>query len=211
MFRKQYFFVLSSAALLVALFFIPVLPQSNEVPKVEVGAQFTLIHLLDSELTIAAPTNNQSGIYRRFYQTNAGFGGRLAYNLTRQVALEGEVNYFPQTANRIAQKGVEGLFGAKAGWRGNKVGVFGKARPGFFHYEEPIVCITTPCNNPTFTRFALDLGGVLELYPSRHFITRFDLSDVLMRSQRTINISPGGYETVFHHNPQFSAGVGYRF
>src|ERR1044071_8531601 len=111
MFRKQHFFILSNAALLVAFFFIPALAQSNEVSKVELGAQFTLIHLLDSELTIAAPTNSQSGIYRRFYQTNTGFGGRLAYNLTRQIALEGEINYFPQTANRFEGKGLEGLFG----------------------------------------------------------------------------------------------------
>jgi hypothetical protein len=210
MFRKQYFFTFSSAALLVALFFIPVLGQSGDVPKLEVGAQFSLTRLLDAETPIFPPADGPVTGYRRIYRTNVGVGGRMGYNVIKQVALEGELNYFPQDFNRLVRDGVQGLFGAKAGWRGEKVSVFGKARPGFFRYEEPIVCLTTPCNNPTFTKFALDLGGVLEVYPSRRLVTRFDLSDVLIRQQRITSFRGTG-EDVFRHNLQFSAGVGFRF
>ncbi len=213
MFRKQYFFTFSSAALLVALFFIPALAQSGEVPKVEVGAHFSLIRLFE-ETPIFPPADGPVTGYRRDYKTNVGFGGRAGYNLTKQIALESEINYFPQDYNRVTINAVEGLFGVKAGWRGKKVGAFGKARPGFFHYEEPIVCITTPCNNPTFTNFALDLGGVLEFYPSRSLVTRFDLGDTMIRQQRiTGSFGPvlPAAKDVFHHNLQFSAGVGFRF
>src|SRR5581483_3384859 len=106
MFCRQYLFTFASVALLVTIFFVPVRAQSSEVPKIEAGAQFSLIHLLDLELNVAATTNNQSGGFRRFYQTNVGLGGRLAYNVTKQIALEGEINYFPQTANRVQSKGL---------------------------------------------------------------------------------------------------------
>jgi hypothetical protein len=210
MFRKQYFSTLAGAVLLTALFFIPALAQSSDVPKVEVGAQFSLIRLFE-ETPIFPPADGPITGYRRSHKTNVGIGGRAGYNVTKQVAVEGELNYFPQDDNRAKINAVQGLFGVKAGWRGDKVGVFGKARPGFFHYEEPVVCITSPCNNPTFTKFALDLGGVLEFYPSRSLVTRFDLGDVMIRQQRITGSFPPAAKDVFHHNLQFSAGVGFRF
>jgi hypothetical protein len=211
MFRKQYFFMLSGAALLAAFFFIPAQAQSSDVPKVEIGAQFSLLRLLDLETPIFPPADGPITGYRRSHKTNVGIGGRAGYNLTKQIAVEGEINYFPQADNRAKVNAVQGLFGVKAGWRGDKIGVFGKARPGFFHYEEPVVCITSPCNNPTSTKFALDLGGVLEFYPSRSLVTRFDLSDVMIRQQRITGALPRAVKDVFHHNLQFSAGVGFRF
>lgn len=210
MFRKQYFSTLTGAVLLAALFFIPALAQSSDVPKVEVGAQFSLIRLFE-ETPIFPPADGPITGYRRSHKTNVGIGGRAGYNLMKQVALEGELNYFPQDDNRAKINAVQGLFGVKAGWRGDKVGVYGKARPGFFHYEEPVVCITSPCNNPTFTKFALDLGGVLEFYPSRSLVTRFDLSDVMIRDERITGAFPLATKDVFRHNLQFSAGVGFRF
>jgi len=52
------------------------------------------------------------------------------------------------------------------------------------------------------TRFALDLGGVIEFYPSRRFVLRVDLGDTVIR-----NSQPGRTS----HNFQFGAGIGIRF
>jgi hypothetical protein len=211
MFRRQHMILLATAVLLTAWLARPTQAQSSETPKLEVGGHFSLIHLLDVETPIFPPADGPILGYRRSRQTNAGFGGRVGYNLTGNVTLEGELNYFPQERNRLRGNGLQGLFGAKAGWRGERVGVFGKARPGFFRYEEPLVCVTTPCPTPKLTKFALDLGGVLEFYPSRNLVTRFDVGDTLMRDERITGAFPRAVKDVFHHNLQVSAGIGFRF
>jgi hypothetical protein len=73
------------------------------------------------------------------------------------------------------------------------------------------------------TNFAFDLGGVLEFYPSKRIVTRFDAGDTLIKyRRRDSNIplfDPFGGVTLFpftvpgetRHNFQFSAGVGFRF
>ena len=53
--------------------------QSDEVPKVELGAQFT---------SITKPDFNNGA-------TEPGFGGRFTFNLNRSVALEAVGNFFP--------------------------------------------------------------------------------------------------------------------
>ena len=211
MYCKQQLFLFLAAALLAAGLVSPTLAQSSETPKVEVGGHVSVIRLLDLEIPIFPPADGPITGYRREYTTNAGFGGRVGYNLTNQVALEGELNYFPQESGRTKRNGLQGLFGAKAGWRGERVGVFGKARPGFLRYEEPLVCVTAPCPNRTVTQFALDLGGVLEFYPSRHLVTRFDVGDTLIRGERLTGALPLITKDVFRHNLQMSAGVGFRF
>lgn len=209
MLNKQYKMIFT--LMLLAIGFIPALAQSSDVPKVEVSAQVSWLRLLDLEVPVFPPADGPITGYQRYYKNNVGIGGRAGYNLTRNVALEGELNYFPQDTGRQIRNGLQGLFGAKAGWRGEKFGVFGKARPGFFRYEEPLVCVTTPCPNRTETKFALDLGGVLEVYPSRHWVTRFDVGDVLIRNERITGAFPRVVEDKFRHNLQISAGVGYRF
>lgn len=52
--------------------------QSDDVPKVELGAQFT---------SITKPDNNNGA-------TEPGFGGRFTFNLNRSVALEAVGNFF---------------------------------------------------------------------------------------------------------------------
>jgi hypothetical protein len=62
----------------------------------------------------------------------------------------------------------------------------------------------------------MDLGGVLEFYPSRRIVTRFDGGDTMIRYHRAalpFGISPTTIvipaETI--HSFEFSAGVGFRF
>src|SRR5205085_1184479 len=62
--------------------------------------------------------------------------------------------------------------------------------------------------------FALDAGGVLELYPSSRAIVRFDAGDTVIRLRHTaagglLTLPPIAGDTT--HNFQFSVGFGYRF
>ena len=52
------------------------------------------------------------------------------------------------------------------------------------------------------TEFALDYGGVLELYPSRHVALRFDVGDTVIRFGNL------GFTS---HNLQITPGVAFRF
>ncbi|HLR04680.1 MAG TPA: hypothetical protein VK117_02640, partial [Pyrinomonadaceae bacterium] len=130
----------------------PICAQSK-TPKFEVGAQFSLICFSDLDIT------------------EPGFGGRFTYNINDHLAV-----------------------GVKAGGRTRRIGVFGKVRPGFVHFgnfEKPeafgVVCtgfcaLPTPPFNFSETDIAVDLGGVIELYPSRRTIVRFDVGDTIVHS-----------------------------
>jgi hypothetical protein len=178
----------------------------DETPKAEVGAQFTLL--------------NVERISGR--KTEPGFGGRFTYNATRNIGLEAEVNFLPRKGNgstnieggRITQ----GLFGIKAGKRFERVGVFGKVRPGFVSYDRVIQ--NRSANDPVFrfgrqTYFATDVGGVIEFYPSRRALLRFDVGDTIIRyggqNYTLINGSNLRTDAFVRHNLQVSAGVGFRF
>jgi hypothetical protein len=66
---------------------------------------------------------------------------------------------------------------------------------------------------PSHNNFALDAGGVLELYPSARTIIRFDAGDTIVRIRNaTAGILAGPTATSdITHNFQFSVGFGYRF
>jgi len=170
----------------------------SEEPKIEVGAHFTTLRLTE------------------FDRSDPGVGGRIAFNLNKHIALEGEMNFLPRDSF-FSDNRTQGLFGVKAGWRADRFGVFAKARPGFVHFsktEIPVACpaIDPPPLNCTVggtTPFAFDLGGVIEFYPSRHTVLRFDGGDTMIRYERFRGF--GGKEHFVSHNPQFSVGVGYRF
>jgi hypothetical protein len=208
----------AAALALLCLFFVAgeARAQAREdAPKIELGVQF-------SSLTI--------GEY--LHPTEPGFGGRVTYNLTDNVALETQFDFFPnrrrfrgdRSGGRIAQ----GLFGVKAGKRFEKFGIFGKVRPGVVSFSagREEVVVVSPAPNLVFdhephreTHFATDVGAVLEFYPSRRIVTRFDAGDTIIRYGDTDGVFfdgtgiigrypiPGGVR----HNFQFSAGVGFRF
>lgn len=210
---------------LCLLFSSRVVDAQTEMPRSEVGAQFT---------SLTKPGFGQS-------RTDPGFGGRFTYNITDNFAVEAETNFFPERAEvnvpgENRGRAIEGLFGIKIGKRFNKFGIYGKARPGFISFSEGRVNIFPAAASsnqfPIFderrsrlTNFARDIGGVLEFYPSRRIITRFDAGDTIIRyDNRTINgitnFNPATNQFTFgtitiqgdtRHNFQFSAGVGFRF
>src|SRR5215475_12424454 len=142
-----------------------VIAQSEE-SKFEVGAQFSVI---------GRGTGSDA--------TSIGGGGRLTFNLTRYLALEGELNYFPSAGFNDLRR-FQGQFGVKSGLRFDRFGVFGKVRPGFINTKSDVqrFCIQTtcppngvciqifvPCSTISIadTGFSLDVGGVVEFYPSK--------------------------------------------
>ncbi len=193
--RKMFLFVLAAAALLLMV------PAQNaqaqgqsETPKVEVGAHYTLLR------------------FRDFGITDSGVGGRVTYNIADNIGIEGELNFFPQKRTNDIVPGLfvdstrtQGLFGVKTGLRSEKAGIFGKFRPGFVRFGESNIA-GVPLT-PSITQFALDFGGVFELYPTRSVALRFDVGDTVIRFSNPTLVS----STFYSNNLQISTGVAFRF
>jgi hypothetical protein len=190
---------------------------SPDLPKYEAGADFTSFTL-------------NSG------QTELGVGGRFSYNINKHVALEAAGYFFPGRCDTCFSgttgRTTEGLFGVKAGKRFEKWGIFGKARPGLISFEKGFFDLVPVSSNPVVfrldfhrqTNFALDVGGVLEFYPSRRIVVRFDGGDTIIHYGQhpfsTVSNDPVTGVLVpaqftvpsfTRHNFQFIAGVGFRF
>jgi hypothetical protein len=104
------------------------------------------------------------------------------------------------------------LFGLKMSARVDNAGVFLKIRPGFIHFEQAGATPTLVDRGSFNTKnFALDLGGGLEFYPSRHTMLRFDLGDTIIRLSGITCPVPGCSRGDISNNFQFGLGVGLRF
>lgn len=204
------------SAFAAALFFFCLSPlpngaraQTDRERKVEVGGHFTSLFNRETD------------------QTEPGVGGRVGYNITDAVTLEGELNVLPEREAFRGGTKVQGLFGVKAGWRGDTVGLFAKARPGFMHLREGEVRVRQDAVCPAVfppppgcvetsgvTRFNVDLGGVLEVYPTPRSILRFDVGDTIVRAgDFTLQgvPSPITIPARYEHNLQIGIGIGFRF
>jgi hypothetical protein len=86
--------------------------------------------------------------------------------------------------------------------RSEFAGIFGKIRPGFMRFteNEPSIPFIPP--TPGATEFALDIGGVFELYHTRRVAFRFDIGDTI------ICFGGLGFSS---HNLQITTGVVLRF
>ena len=187
--------------------------QAEDAPKQEVGALFSAITFTPSD----------------GYRTEIGVGGRYTFNLTDHVGLEAETIFFPNSGfsaeRRASGRAVQAVFGVKAGKRWEKFGLFAKGRPGLISFADGrLVSAGTDASGFTIfrteraTHFAFDVGGVLEFYPTRRIVTRFDVGDTIIRygNQTTTFNSPFGggtftLPTNTRHNLQVNAGIGFRF
>jgi hypothetical protein len=193
--------------------------QSQDPPKFEVAAEFASL--------------GRDGFSGE--RADAGLGGRFTFNLNRVVSLEAAGYYFPKSCFDCRNNGrmTEAVGGVKVGKRFNSWGIFAKARPGVVSFSEGEFNVLRVPPGPSFaidfernrvTSFAADLGGVVEFYPSKRIVTRFDLGDTIIHfKQRTTNglsfdpatqtfslfpiLSPA--RTTNHF--QFMASVGFRF
>jgi hypothetical protein len=175
------------------------------------------------------------GSFTALYFHRAGFGPAVEgdINFGRHFALDGSFSWFPK--NTIGRNAMTGLFGVKGGIRTQRFGLFAKVRPGFLTFEnalrEETILFTPgpifPIGSISSLRFgrltqpALDLGGVAEYYPARHWAFRWDLGDTLVFQEKgpTFNsigvgvpVGPPFTQRNFGSNHfQFSSGVHYRF
>jgi hypothetical protein len=209
--------------LIVAVIFLlqsQALAQSEELPKFEVAGEFT--------------TLEREGFYQR--RTEPGFGGRFTYNLNETFSLEAAGYFFPKRCFSCRNAGniSQGLAGVKVGKRFEKWGVFAKARPGVISFSQgtfdavplvvgfPFVPIQFELNR--LTTFAMDVGGVVEFYPSKRIVTRFDVGDTIVHfgrrnfntvlfNQLTNTFTPMTIPVPARtsHNFQFMTSVGFRF
>ena len=184
--------------------------------KAEVGGVFTSITL--DNFKASTPPGIGSGD-----STMRGLGGRVAYNFTNYLALDTEVSFFPEThfGNEEFGQKMQGFIGVKAGTRNKWAGVFAKARPGVMWFGE--FSSRGSCSSSTFVTFcgvahekdfAMDLGGVVEVYPSERAIIRADVGDTIIRfPQRTFGSfnNPSIIRAETKHNLQVSVGFGWRF
>ena len=203
--RHRFFFTL-----LLTLFVLPAAARAQaggapdvEAHRAEVGVLYTGVSL------------------EGFGETINGLGGRFGYNFNRHLALDAEFSFFPEThlGNRQSGQKTQAFAGVRAGTRTRYVGVFAKARPGVMFIGE--VTSGFNCNGTSFGRtcrpshnnFALDAGGVLELYPSSRAIVRLDAGDTIVRIRNATTGVIGSPVATSDttHNFQFSVGFGYRF
>jgi hypothetical protein len=188
---------------------VPALAQSQG-RSVDVSAQAAMLRLSDG------------------HATNAGFGGRVTFDVWRWVAVDTELSFYPNDDFNVPmtirpdltgrlvynRQRTEGFFGVKVGRRGDRFGVFAKARPGFAKLTNNglgcggDVCALIPVFPPDYrTEFAFDLGGIVEFYPSARTVARVDLGDVMINHRSTT--PPCSNCT--SHNFTSRLGFGFRF
>ena len=188
--------------LLTVVTFASVAVAQSTKDKIEIGVQTTSLTLVHPDFS--------------FDDTQPGIGGRVTYNFNRSIAAEAEINFFPQKVFILNADGsaIQGQFGVKVGKRFEKFGLFGKVRPGFLSVDRVIPFIPFPGTQggliPNFTIerrafFTVDAGGVLELYPSRRTVVRFEAGDTVIRHPAQF-FRP----SKFNNNFQFTAGVAFR-
>jgi hypothetical protein len=196
--------------LLTVITFASVADAQSKKDKIEIGVQSTSLTLLHPDFP--------------FEDVQTGVGGRVTYNFNRSIAAEAEVNFFPQKQFILLADGnaIQAQFGVKLGKRFEKFGVFGKVRPGFLSVDR--VGFLIPGPNGLFdvkierqAFFTLDTGAVLELYPSRRTVVRFEAGDTVIRHPARFNLisiptlaEPLIRPAKFKHNFQFTAGVAFR-
>jgi hypothetical protein len=152
-----------------------------------------------------------------------GLGVRCLYNLNENLAFDGEVDYFPNSKRRgrspfpgirseiTSPHGeTEALLGLKMGLRWGGFGLFAKARPGIVRLTD---YQTRWLTDPQKTRAALDLGGILELYPASRLVIRFDLGGLFVPlGDRYVSpVAPAPTVPVEAWNLQGGVGLAVRF
>jgi hypothetical protein len=148
----------------------------------------------------------------------SGVGGWFTWNFSKYFGLDLTAGFFPrkihiadfQQGGRIFQA----LAGVRGGIRRGRIGVFAKSRPGIQRYSLTELEAVTFKDAP-FTDVAFDIGGIIEVYASRHGVFRFDAGNTLVY-YRSKDV-PGASGQFFHRSGftnntiQLTAGFGFRF
>ena len=182
---------------------------AQDVPRFEVGGGFTALHTAQRTTNLAPSIDG-------------------VYNFGRFFSVDGTFAWFPH--NSSSTNFIQGQFGGKAGYRTQHFGFFGKVRPGFTSMGDSLRQITfTPMPLPPplvgigffpsfrsgrLTEKTLDVGGVFEYYPAKHWSLRYEMGDTLRFTEPVkfigfpFAIGSAGQTT---NNFQIGAGFHYRF
>jgi len=183
--------------------------------KWEFGPQFTM--------TLMQRRASATGV-----QTEPGAGGFLSYQIFRFLYADGAVTYYPRGSEAGFQDGgtlLQGVFGLKGGIRRDHLGLFGKLRPGFVRSSNVVTGFEqiTVGGIPeiretldTYRAFAVDFGGVIEVYATKRQLIRFDLGDMHLYYHTTLIQNPDGTVTTLpggtrQHSIQMSVAYAWRF
>lgn len=209
-------FISTASVVIISILLLSVFAAAQDSPgRFEAGAAFSSLHM--------------SGI------AALGPAAEGDINFGRHIALDGAFSWLPNSGRQSA---ATGFFGVKAGTRTQRFGFFGKARPGFLTFDNSLRGITeilTPGPNGVgfittvssfrvgrLTQRALDLGGVAEYYPARHWAFRWDMGDMLLFQDKGPTITFIGVGTPalpqiiersssLTQHFQVSTGIHYRF
>ena len=185
-------------ALLSVIFISANVHAQTSNPRFEIGAHYTTLLV------------NEKG------DRDSGPGLRFTYNVNDFVAVEAEGNELPQTREGGGNNETQGFFGVRTGIRKRHFGLFAKARPGFTTFY--LLGVTPGPNNfeQGHTRFAMDVGGVFEYYPTTTTAVRVDAGDTMIQFktgdffyQRLDEPMPVSRK--WSHNLQITVGFAYRF
>lgn len=195
---------------LAVFFFLPAivpLYAQDTRTRFEVGAEYSLIEATQAD---------HSGV------TYSGFGGRFDWNLSRRLAIESQVDFFPEhgASFLLIQGGqtLQAVFGIRAKVvQIKRFSVFGLVRPGLLHFSDvdKLSGLSSPALvTAPITHFVLNLGGGIEYYPSPGWVLRFDAEGNPYRvGAQTVSSSSGGTQTLpgkINDTTRLSFGVGYR-
>ena len=185
---------------------LPLFAQDNYT-RFEFGAQFSTVRLTNSSLGAT---------------DYSGFGGRFDWNLNRRLALESQIDFFPEQSRPLLtiQGGqtIQAVFGVRAKViQTRRLSVFGLIRPGLFHFTDVLYfnssSATGFAERPE-THFALNLGGGVEYYLNPRWVLRADIEGNPYRVPNTnVALSSGGSALSvgkIDDTTRFSFGVAYR-
>lgn len=183
----------------------------SDTPRFELGGQVGGLNL--KEFSHVLPRRTETAI-----------GARFTVNLNRVLAVESQVDTYPDDGFFSDRDKLQAVAGIKAGMRGSRVGLFGKVRPGVIHTKEPLQCFIPEGCGPLPIPFdqrgalgysvrnwlAVDAGAVAEIYVSRRLVARVDIGDMLVR--RWDGHDATGRSHYFtSHNLQMGVGAAVRF
>jgi len=198
--------IFSQGLVLFSLCFPAALPSQaqDSYTRFELGAQYS---------TIRETTSSLQGV------SYSGFGGRLDWNLTRRLAFESQLDFFPEDGVPLllVQGGqtLQAVFGIRAKVvQTRHLSVFGLVRPGLLHFSGVTVLgsgsSVSYVQQPA-TYFVLNLGGGIEYYPSPRWVLRADIEGDPYRVPAFF--APGGPAVLpgkINDTTRLSFGVAYR-
>jgi hypothetical protein len=144
-------------------------PAWKDEPRFSLGAQFITTNFpLDSE----SCANCKSFV--------PGYGFDFTYRFAKYAYFDSVANFFPGSGSYGQHGGAqEGLVGLKLGRTLHNWGLFANVRNGFIHYDKALVPGSYSAYESTW-RYALDLGGTVEYYPSRKSTFRLNAGTQLI-------------------------------